>query len=378
MVFVGNSGQKITDHCGLGPGSLLPYTVVPTTPVIAEKPYIVLSSSGQYVLRVPKVEINKVGPTTDWDNVDEYDFSQVYVATDSDTASVINSKLASGLHVVLTPGNYFLSESLTITHPNTVILGIGFPTLVPTQGNPLIHVTDVEGVRVAGILFDAGPVKSQNQILWGDSTNFGNPSNPGIAQDLFGRVGGSNNPNVQQVSTVVMVTINQRHVIVDNAWLWRADHDITGGGVYSLDNPSDNGLVVNGDGVVAYGLAVEHQLKDAVVWNGEGGESYFYQCELPYDVNQQNFGDPGYCGYKVGSKVNQHSSWGAGVYCFFRDNIVTVRSAILAPSGGGVSFVHPFTKFLNGNGQINHVLNGLGSPVNISGAGLSYVCSTPK
>ena len=44
--------------------------------------------------------------------------------------------------------------------------------------------------------------------------------------------------------------------------------------------------MVDGDDVTTYGLAVEHTLEDLTVWNGEGGQVYFYQSELPYDVDQ--------------------------------------------------------------------------------------------
>ena len=42
-----------------------------------------------------------------------------------------------------------------------------------------------------------------------------------------------------------------------------------------------------------YGLAVEHTLKDLTVWRGERGRTFFYQSELPYGVNQAQFGDHG-------------------------------------------------------------------------------------
>ena len=64
-----------------------------------------------------------------------------------------------------------------------------------------------------------------------------------------------------------------------------ADHSATGG-VYDGANPVKNGLVVDGDDVTTYGLAVEHTLEDLTVWNGEGGQVFFYQSELPYDVDQ--------------------------------------------------------------------------------------------
>lgn len=62
-----------------------PMTVVPKTPVIAEKPYIIVDSQGKWSLRTPRVEFNKVGPTSNWDNVDHYDFSKVFVAKETDS-----------------------------------------------------------------------------------------------------------------------------------------------------------------------------------------------------------------------------------------------------------------------------------------------------
>ncbi len=59
---------------------------------------------------------------------------------------------------------------------------------------------------------------------------------------------------------------------------------------------------------------MEHMLGDQVVWNGERGQTYFFQSELPYDVNQTNFGDKGFVGYRVGSEVRDHDAFGLGVY----------------------------------------------------------------
>jgi hypothetical protein len=156
-------------------------------------------------------------------------------------------------------------------------------------------------------------------------------------------------------------------VIYDNTWLWRAgtplvclhpavcvrvhtvcvcecgvaDHTVSGL-VFNSSNPVQNGLVVTGDNVIAYGLAVEHTLGDLVVrcrcccchccdssipwllhshctvtmhslsgcgvchlstskprhavvvavcvrqsWEGENGKTFFFQSELPYDVTPE-------------------------------------------------------------------------------------------
>lgn len=367
MVFVGSPGAPAS-HCGNTGGT--PFTTVGQTPVIAEKPYIYINPTGTFVLRVPKVEFGKVGPTTNFDNAVDYDFSNVYVASQSDSAQVINNKLSQGLHVILTGGTYQLEAPINITRDNTVVLGIGFPTLSPTNGNPAIAVGDVNGVRVGGILVEAGRQTSPTLIQWGQSKNFGDSANPGFLYDIFARVGGNNNAGQYQVSANECLTINHKYAVLDNSWLWRADHSVSGE-VKNSDNPSFNGLVVNGDFFTAYGLASEHHLRDGIVWNGESGEVYFYQCELPYDVTQQQFGDPGYVGYRVSQNVRNHTAFGVGVYSFFRDYNVAAVTGFSAPSG--TRFIGPFTRYLSGNGQITHVVNNEGATVN-AGHPLTYIC----
>ena len=94
------------------------------------------------------------------DIVDEaVGFDQVYVANNkTDTAATINAKLKQGLHLVLTPGIYSLDSAIEISHSGTVVLGLGFATLVSASSDAIIEVGDVDGVRVAGILLQAGPL----------------------------------------------------------------------------------------------------------------------------------------------------------------------------------------------------------------------------
>ena len=99
------------------------------------------------------------------------------------------------------------------------------------------------------------------------------------------RVGGTNDPNQYEVHADRQVQINSGNVILDDLWLWRADHHIAGQ-TKNSKNANKVGIEVNGDNVIAYGLAVEHTLEDLVRWNGNNGRVYFYQSELPYDVNQ--------------------------------------------------------------------------------------------
>ena len=39
--------------------------------------------------------------------------------------------------------------------------------------------------------------------------------------DVFGRVGGTTNPNVVQLRANTIIEISQGNVVVDNTWLWR-------------------------------------------------------------------------------------------------------------------------------------------------------------
>lgn len=71
-------------------------------------------------------------------------------------------------------------------------------------------------------------------------------------------------------------------------------------------------MIVNGNDVTMYGLMVEHFLEYQTLWNGNGGRTYFYQSEIPYDVPDQaswmshNGTVNGYASYKVADTVTSH------------------------------------------------------------------------
>lgn len=322
MVYVGCKGAPGSQCTDTGYKSV---TTVEATPLIAEKPFI-STDGNKYFLQVPKLESNKEGTTRNYDNADEIDFAHVYVASASDSAATINSKLASGLHLVLSPGIYNLEDSIRVNNANTVVLGLGLTTLIAANGKPAIEVGNVDGVRIAGVLLQAGPSKTEALLKWG-SGYAGNQSNPGILSDVFARVGGPNDPNKQQMTVDIMVKINNGNVIYDNSWLWRADHDSTGL-VRNSMNPVQTGIQVNGDNVIAYGLTSEHNLGNLVEWNGDNGHVYFYQSEFPYDVTQENYADLGYVSYKVNENVESHHAFGIGAYSYFRDHEVKAKAGI--------------------------------------------------
>ncbi len=124
--------------------------------------------------------------------------------------------------------------------------------------------------------------------------------------------------------------------------------------------PVKNALIVNGDNVHMYGLFCEHAVEDLLIWNGHNGSVIFYQCELPYDVSDANFGKKNFLGYRVHDDVDSHKAHGIGVYCNFTKDPIHVETAIVHPPKDGIEFGFPFTVFLSNLGGINTVINKTG------------------
>lgn len=339
-------------------------TILSTTPVVREKPYLYIDSSGNYNVFVPAVKSSSSG--VDWTannglGAGSSDaISTFFIATPSNTAAQINSALASGKNLILTPGIYNLSAPISITNANTIVLGLGYPTLIPQSGSSAITVADVNGVQIADVLIDAGPTNSSVLLQVGvaGATRVSHASNPTSISDVYFRIGGA-----EGGSATTSLEIDSDNVILDNVWAWRADH---GTGVGWTSNTASHGLVVNGDNVTALGLAVEHYQQSQVQWNGNGGETIFYQSEDPYDVpNQTSWtynGANGYPSYEVTSNVCSHTAYGLGIYSFFDVTGVTIfqSNAILAPNVSGVNFTDMVTVMLSGSGGISNVINNTG------------------
>lgn len=356
MVFVGVKNAP-ESHNWPNP----PYTVVERSPRVSEKPFLTIDSAGHYNVFVPALRKDSQGVTWQDKNVAgvSLPLNKFYIAkATKDTASTINAALDSGKHLLLTPGIYTLDAPVNIKKPNTVVLGLGIATLQPTAGNVAMKLADVDGIKVSGVLFDAGEKNSEVLLQVGDKkTTVSHAQHPVTLHDVFFRVGGANVGNATD-----SVIINSNHVIGDNLWVWRGDH---GNGIGWSTNKTRHGIVVNGDNVTMYGLFVEHFHNYQTLWNGEDGEVYFYQSEAPYDVPNQeswmNGNVNGFASYKVADQVTRHKATGMGVYCFFNDNTsVKLNSAIEAPVGPGIQFSHVTSVSLGGTGEITHVINDLG------------------
>jgi hypothetical protein len=378
MVFVGVSNAP----SGTWPGSK--FTVVNKTPYIAEKPYLYLDASNNYNVRVPALETTGTSGTT-WAGGTtpgvSSPISQFYLAQPGlDNAVSISAAISSGRNVILTPGIYNLTNSILITRSNAIVLGLGYPTLVPTRGVPTLEISGVTGVKVAGIIFDAGPTASPSLLEVGTAiTSTDYSANPVCLYDICSRVGGE-----FPGTTTTCVTINANNVVGDNLWLWRADH---GNGVGWTQNASNSGLVVNGAGVTIYGLFVEHHENYQTLWNGNGGRVYFYQSELPYDPPSQSAwahnGVNGYASYKVADTVTSHEAYGLGVYGVFLNSTAKCFNAIETPSTVQQVNVHDMiTVYIAGQSgsEITHIINGTGPTLNtgVTTATTNYLWANPE
>jgi hypothetical protein len=338
-----------------------PYTKVAQTPVVREKPFLQVNAAGQFGVRVPKLYSDSIGITWRGGETpgDTIPIERFYIArSDVDSAETINAQLALGRDLILTPGIYELTAPIRVTRPHTVVLGLGFATLRPVKGTAAMTTADADGIEIAGLLFDAGPSESLVLLEVGpEGSRLRHANDPITLHDVFFRVGGAGAGRAK-----VNLRINSNDTLVDHTWIWRADH---GAGVGWELNTSENGLVVNGNQVTIYGLFVEHHQQFQVLWKGNGGRTYFYQSEIPYDPpNQETYasapGVNGWASYKLEDGVTSHEAWGLGVYSVFEHPAVVLTRAIETPTSPEIRFHDMITVALGDHGAINHVIDDTG------------------
>jgi hypothetical protein len=372
QVFAGVVGAP-PQSFGPTPYDPPPYTTLDTSPVTKEKPFLYVDSSGNYNVFVPALRQDSrdsswaAGPAAG----SSISIDQFFIARPTDDVQAINNALSKGMNVIFTPGVYDIDKTLKVKRADTIVLGLGMATLTAQNGVVPMTVADVPGVEISGLIFDAGEVNSPvllqvgTQHAWNgqarDHNHWSDPADPTVLHDVFFRIGG---PHAGKATTSLVV--NSDNVILDDTWVWRADH---GSGVGWDLNTADTGLVVNGDNVTAYGLFVEHFQKYDLIWNGENGKTIFFQNEMPYDPPSQaawqHDGVNGYAAYKVADWVKTHEAWGMGSYCYFNQGVdIHASRAFEVPVKPGVKLHDILTVFLNGSGGIDHVVNDTGAAVN--------------
>jgi hypothetical protein len=360
QVFCGDPGAPAQNFNNGGV-----YTTLATCPATEEEPFLYTDSQGNYNVFVPAVQHDSSGPA--WASGTEagtsIPLSKFFVASPGTSGAAMTAAMARGLNLILTPGVYNLNQPIVVPHPDTVVLGLGMATLVPQHGNAAMIVVSNSGVKLSGLIIDAGPVNSPVLLSVG-TPGPGNASNPDLIQDVFFRIGGA---ETTSVSATVSLLDNASNSIIDNLWAWRADH---GNAVGWTVNKADTGVVVTGNNVTAYGLAVEHYQKNEVIWSGQGGTDIFFQNEMPYDPPSQSawMASPtqdGYPAFLVTGNVKSFQGYGMGSYIVFIQTTATLfaDAAFQAPKTPGVQFHSLLVVYLGGSGGDKSIINGVGGPV---------------
>ena len=379
QVFLGDNGAPATSF---GPGTNQ-YTTLPTTPVSQSEPFLYTDARGAYNVFVPAAQQDSVGPSYAGSGSEAgrtIPIRDFFIANPKTPVWAINAALAVGQNLILTPGVYDLRAPIRVSRPDTVVMGLGFATLIPQDGNVAMETANVPGIKLSGMIFDAGPQRSYALLkVGGGRERFdlrhgirdrdwsgGDATDPTLVQDVFFRIGGA---ETEPVHTQNALVVNTDHTILDDVWAWRADH---GNAVGWTTNTADTGVLVNGDDVDAYGLFVEHFQKFEVIWNGQRGEDVFFQNEMPYDPPSQAawMSSPttdGYAAFLLTPRVRSFQGYGMGSYSFFNQGIpIFATQAFQSPPGApGDQFHDIFTLFLNangGSGGISSVINGVGGP----------------
>lgn len=183
-----------------------PYTTLAISPVTREAPYLYVDCNGKYNVFVPAAQNNSVGTT--WASGatpgSSIPIGKFYIATPADAAATMNKALGSGMNLILTPGVYNLDQSIQVTRPDSVVLGLGFPTLIPQNGIVSMTVENAKGMLISGIIFDAGATNSPVllQVGSGHPRSDNVASDPTTLSDVFFRIGGAQ-PGSATTSLVV-------------------------------------------------------------------------------------------------------------------------------------------------------------------------------
>ena len=406
----GTSGEELLSGQGASnwnipasDGGQQVFTHIDQTKELAEKPFLYMDDDGEYKVFVPSVQKNTKGIS--WGEGKDNNgmgagksisLDEFYVAKPTDSASDINKALDKVKNIYFTPGTYHAKETIHVKKADTIVLGSGMTSIIPDNDDAAMLVDDVDGVRVAGIIFDAGSHSKYLLKVGKTGSKNSHKDDPTILQDLFFRVGGTTDTLTTADNAL---EINSHNVLCDHFWIWRADH---GTGVAWDGNVSNHGLIVNGDDVTCYALFNEHFNKYDTLWNGENGSTYFYQNEKCYDpISQEswmshNGSVNGYAAYKVSNNVKKHYAVGLGIYNVFiytggtlgengqpgtlgdgKTVSISMDNAIEVPNNKDVLIENACIQtFANEDGALqkfNSIINGVGSGVSsgITGEGWS-------
>ena len=321
--------------------------------------------------------------------------SSFHIARPDQSAAQLANALARGKNLLLTPGVYDVDRSLVVRRDDTVVLGMGQATLTAVGGAvPLVVRHQAEGVVLAGVTVDAGTGLSPTLVHIGQGGGASADHRPTPARttptttlnDVYLRVGG---PHIGRAD--VSLRIDADDVLIDHAWVWRADHGIEGftaGASGDTDRWNTNigrvGLVVNGDRVQRHGPlrralpGAQHHLER------RGRPRRALPERAPLRPALAGRLDPTGRHPRLGGlqgrsdDVQRHQLFGGGVYVFNRnDPSITTARGFEVPDRAGVRLHHVLTVNLDA-GSIEHVVNDTGARVDSTAPGVpSYVVDYP-
>ncbi|MFI0900956.1 coagulation factor 5/8 type domain-containing protein [Streptomyces sp. NPDC020983] len=224
--FAGAPGQ---------PSPQPPCPAAPAAPVSREKPFLHLDAAGRYRVFLPALRYGTADAGRSAGRVrgTSVPIEQFFVAKPADSVVTLNRALAQGKHLLLTPGVYRLTGTLKVTWSGTVVLGLGFPTLVPVTGAVAMRVENVRGVRVAGLLFDAAGEEPPALLEIGGRGRRSDPRDPTSVQDVFFRVG-AGGPG----RTGNALVVGSDDVLIDHVRAWHADRPGAAAPVDVVRHPS--------------------------------------------------------------------------------------------------------------------------------------------
>ena len=154
--------------------------------------------------------------------------------------------------LVFTSGKYTYNTSILINKDNIIVLGVGWPVFSAGSNDAPMFLVSANNCTLASLMIDAGT---------GDPPALVHFDDKGVGGFLFDITCRILLPDHGTNSCQAMIRIDHNDVYAENIWLWRADHqsgsrNMTAQQWDSTQNPT--GLIVNGDGVRIFGLAVEH------------------------------------------------------------------------------------------------------------------------
>ena len=256
-----------------------------------------------------------------------------------------------------------------VPHPDTVVLGLGMATLVPQHGNAAMIVVPNTGVKLSGLIIDAGPVNSPVLVSVG-TPGPSSASDPDLIQDVFFRIGGA---ATTPVSATVSLLDNAGNSIIDDVWAWRADH---GNAVGWTVNKADTGVAVTGNNVTAYGLAVGALPEERGDLERPGRHRHLLperaalRPAQPVGLDGQP--DPGRLPRLPGHSQRQElPGLRDGQLCRVHPDHgdVVRRRGLPGPKTPGVQFHDLLGVWIAGSGGDNSIINGVGGPVTSTNPG---------